>query len=101
MDEALSSLLKAEQKAAKARRGAPAAEEDGRKRKRRREDSEDTDSAHQVALLCGFSVAPSITCQAGLQSCRDSWNQSSLGQIRGCNFAASSRQLEFRLPVCI
>ncbi len=51
VDEALADLLKAEQKAAKARSSPPVTEEDGRKKKRRRDVDKDADEAYQVALL--------------------------------------------------
>jgi len=48
VDEALAELLKAQQKAAKARKGPPAAEEDGRQKRPRREHSKDNKTTEQV-----------------------------------------------------
>ena len=89
VDEALSSLLKAEQKAAKARRGPPGAEEAGRKRKRRREDSKDSDkdadSSQQVALLCALPILPSCFAQQGwnhaMRADQMAWTCPALGSL--------------------
>ncbi len=64
VDEALADLLKAGQKAAKARSRPPAAEEDGRKKKRRRDGDTDADEAYQVALLSRL-LLPSSNARLG------------------------------------